>query len=148
MQQDQALGLLQAFLDANGFEAPPKKETEVDLDDVPPFQVGDDWDPELQFRFFPESGELKWYALIYEFPEAPSDKLLDTLDAEEHSGKVEMGGGTLEYDAEEQSLFLVRSYQEAVSVEQLSADVLALQQASHLWGDEVLGEAISRAGSA
>jgi hypothetical protein len=147
MQQDEALGLLEAFTAANGLEAPQEKSVEVALEEQPPIRPGDDWDPELQFRFFPDTGELKWYALIYEFPDPPSDRLLEACQDEEDSGKADMGGGTLEYDPEHQTLHLVRTYQEVVPVEQLSADVMALQLASQTWGDEVLERAFFRARS-
>jgi hypothetical protein len=130
MQQEAALGLLQAFMLANGLEAPQDEPPEVALEERPPLLPGDDWDPELQFRFFPDSGELKWYALIYEFPEPPSERLLEACREEQRSGTADMGGGTLESDPEHKSLHLVRTYRQAVPVEQLSADVMALQLAS------------------
>ena len=146
MQLEQAVSLLEAWMVGNGLQAPSAKQAEVALEEMPPLQAGDDWDPELQFRFFPETGELKWYALIYEFPDTPSDGLIEACRAEERGG-AEMGGGTLEYDPKQKSLVLVRTYQHAVPVEQLNSDVMALQLASQTWGDEVLERAMDNAQS-
>src|SRR5262245_30432347 len=141
MKQQEAIGLLEAFTAANDLGASSDKKGELPLEDQPLIRPGDEWDPELQFRYFPDTGELKWYALIYEFPESPPDRLLEACHEEQASGKADMGGGTLEYDPEHRTLHLVRSYTQVVPVEQLSRDVMALQLASETWGDEVLERA-------
>jgi hypothetical protein len=101
---------------------------------------------EVFFEYSAAGGALKCSALVYRFRKEPRPGVLDGFIAEESAGGTDAGGGALEYRAETRSLFLSRTYSEAVPPEEFAADVKRLAGASLLWGTEVLERVAARAG--
>src|SRR5262245_19481432 len=134
MKEKDTLNLVEKFLAAHGQDGAEDKNEERSLPDNL-FASGD---PNVAFRFFPKTGELKCYALIYEFADPPRPGVLEACEAEAKKPGAPLGGGKLEYDPKDQGLWLTRSYTSAVSREQLSTDLENLQAASVTWSDEVL----------
>lgn len=146
MKQQEALDMVKEFLKAHGLEG-------NEMEDAAAEQLSDEGkgedlfaggDPEIAFRYFPETGELKCYTLIYQFADEPRPGILEACREEAQKSTTDMGGGRLEYDPDDRGLNLTRSYSKPVLVSQLTADLQKLQEASIKWGEEVLDRVASR----
>jgi hypothetical protein len=147
MKQKEALDLVQEFLKAHGMEG-DEIEDEAVAEERSDQGKGEDMfaggDPDLAFRYFSDSGVLKCYSLIYQFADPPRPGILDACRDEAKKKTTDMGGGELEYDAEDQGLYLTRSYTHPVSVSQLTKDLEKLQAACVYWGEDVLDRVAAR----
>ena len=147
MKQEEALKLVAEFLKTHGL-AGTTTEDDAAMAAASDEGKGEDLfaggDPEIAFRYVSEKGVLKCYVLIYQFAEDPKPGVLEACRSEASNPSTEMGGGQLEYDETDKGLYLIRSYQDPVSVEQLSTDLFRLQEASVSWGEDVLGRVASQ----
>jgi hypothetical protein len=132
MHQDDALAMVEEFLKAHGLDESAASSTKAGSEDE-----GAVWQPDIAFQVDPESGELKCWALIFQFSRPTSAGFLAAC-LEEASKGADTGGGAVEYDPKDTGLYLTRTYTSRVGVAQLSADLQRLQEAGELWGDEVL----------
>jgi hypothetical protein len=91
----------------------------------------------LFLRYHPETADLQCSALVYKFHAAPRPGLLDGFAAEAQAG-TDTGGGTVDYEAAAQGLFLTRTYQRSPHPQQFVLEMKKLLKASVRWNDEVL----------
>jgi hypothetical protein len=138
MRRDEAETLIQEFLAANQLGDP-------DLEDEDPSEgAAAEWKPGIDVAFDESTGTLKLKVPIHQFEEPLAPEALEACEAEARRG-VEMGGGTLEYDPEDQNLYLTRSYTSPVPLAQLTAELQDLQDATDLWAEDLLFEALDKA---
>ncbi|HSP81671.1 MAG TPA: type III secretion system chaperone [Myxococcaceae bacterium] len=98
---------------------------------------------QLYFEYHSDNGELEASALIYKFREAPKPGILEGFRAEEKAG-TDTGGGKVDFEPENKSLFLSRSYTTTPADTAFKQDMEHLVRASLVWGDEVLDRVASR----
>lgn len=98
---------------------------------------------QLYFEYHADKQELETSALIYKFRDAPKPGVLEGFRAEEKSG-TDTGGGAVDYETENNSLFLSRTYATVPAEAAFQEDMKRLTQASLVWGDEVLDRVASR----
>jgi hypothetical protein len=91
----------------------------------------------LFLRFHPETEDLHCSGLIYKFHDAPKPGVLEGLGAEEKAG-TDTGGGTVDYEASAQSVFLTRTYRKPPHPQQFVVEMKKLLKASVTWAEEVL----------
>ena len=139
MHQNEALAMVQEFLEAHGLDESAASSPEDGSQDEEAV-----WQPDIAFQVDAESGKLKCWALIFQFDRPPSDGFLCACLEEADRG-ADTGGGTVEYDPRDRGLYLTRSYTSRIGVVQLSADLRRLQEASEAWGDEVLDRVFDKA---
>src|SRR5262245_605267 len=105
MKEKDAINLVQNFLETHGLQGndidadPTAIENSEEGKGEDSFAGGD---PDIAFRFLSDKGELKCYALIYEFADPPKPGVLETCEEEAKKSTTDMGGGALEYDNKDQ----------------------------------------------
>ena len=97
----------------------------------------------LYFEHDEKAQTLKCSALVYRFREAPKPGVLDGFRAEEKAG-TDTGGGKVDFEPENKSLFLSRTYHIIPDAETFDQDMRRLMEASQVWGDEVLDRVASK----
>jgi hypothetical protein len=100
-------------------------------------------DAQLYFEYRSGEQALECSALIYKFREAPKPGVIEGFEQEEKSG-TDTGGGKVDYEPENKSLFLSRTYANAPSEPAFAEDMKRLMQASTVWGDTVMDRVASR----
>lgn len=100
-------------------------------------------DAQLYFEYHSTRQALETSALIYKFRDLPKPGVIEGFYAEEKSG-TDTGGGAVDYEPENKSLFLSRLYNTVPTIESFSEDMKRLTQASLVWGDQVLDRVASR----
>ena len=100
-------------------------------------------DAQLYFEYHSDKQALETSALIYKFRDPPKPGVLEGFRAEEKSG-TDTGGGAVDYETENKSLFLSRTYSTLPADAAFREDMQRLTQASLKWGDEVLDRVASR----
>ncbi|HEX5753580.1 MAG TPA: hypothetical protein VFZ09_45720 [Archangium sp.] len=98
---------------------------------------------QLYFEYHADKQTLETSALIYKFRDAPKPGVLEGFRAEEKSG-TDTGGGAVDYETENNSLFLSRTYASVPSEAAFREDMKRLTQASLVWSDEVMDRVASR----
>lgn len=98
---------------------------------------------QLYFEYHSGKQELEASALIYKFRDAPKPGVLEGFRAEEKSG-TDTGGGAVDYEPENKSLFLSRTYARPPADAAFREDMQRLTQASLVWADEVMDRVASR----
>lgn len=141
MHQDEALKMVEEFIEAHGLGEAATSSTEAEIE---PEAEEAGWQPDIAFKVDAESGELKCWALIFQFSQALSAGFIAAC-LEEASRGADTGGGIVEYDPKDKGLYLTRSYTSRIGVAQLSADLQRLQDASEVWGEEVLDKVFDKA---
>jgi hypothetical protein len=136
MTREEAQRLLQTFMSAVG---QPSSEG-LNPQGFGGAMLGD---AQLYFEYHSDKQELETSALIYKFREAPKPGVLEGFRAEEQSG-TDTGGGKVDYEPENKSLFLSRTYATVPADAAFKQDMERLTQASLVWGDEVLDRVASR----
>lgn len=133
MTREEAVRLIQSFAKTYGVETKGLNEKNFGGLSLP--------DSELYFEFrlpfFKEEPSLECSALIYRFHDAPSERLIEAFKEEAKAG-TPTGGGEVDYEPENQGLFLSRTYKKAVDEATFAADMKQLTEASQRWGGEVL----------
>lgn len=89
------------------------------------------------FEYVPDQKILKSSVLIYKFHQPPKPGLIETFQNEEKAG-TDTGGGTVEYQPENQGLFLTRIYKNYTDNSQFGKDIEKLMKAGKYWSNEVL----------
>ncbi|QRK05783.1 hypothetical protein JQX13_37425 [Archangium violaceum] len=100
-------------------------------------------DAQLYFEYHSDTQALEASALVYKFRDPPKPGVLEGFRAEEKSG-TDTGGGAVDYEPENKSLFLSRTYSTVPQDAAFKEDMRRLTQASLVWGDEVLDRVASR----
>ncbi|WP_257456822.1 hypothetical protein [Archangium lipolyticum] len=98
---------------------------------------------QLYFEYHSDKQALEASALVYKFRDPPKPGVLDGFREEEKAG-TDTGGGAVDYETENKSLFLSRIYSTPPSDAAFKEDMQRLTQASLVWGDEVLDRVASR----
>src|SRR5689334_23046549 len=93
-------------------------------------------DAQLYFEYHADKQALETSALIYKFRDAPKPGVLEGFRAEEKAG-TDTGGGVVDYEPENKSLFLSRTYSTVPPDTAFKADMQRLTQASLVWSNEV-----------
>lgn len=100
-------------------------------------------DAQLYFEYHSDKQALETSALIYKFRDPPKPGVLEGFHAEEKSG-TDTGGGAVDYEPENKSLFLSRTYTTMPLDTAFKADMQRLTQASLVWSSEVMDRVASR----
>jgi hypothetical protein len=98
---------------------------------------------QLYFEYHDDTKALEASALVYKFRDAPKPGILEGFQAEEKAG-TDTGGGTVDYEKENKSLFLSRTYAKAPQEPIFLDDMKRLMKASVHWADEVADRVSSR----
>lgn len=98
---------------------------------------------QLYFEWRDKEQALECSALIHKFHDAPKPGIVEGFQQEEKSG-TDTGGGTVDYEPENKSLFLSRTYTQAPPQSAFVEDMKRLMKASLVWIDEVLDRVASR----
>jgi hypothetical protein len=98
---------------------------------------------QLYFEWHDKEQALECSALIHKVHETPKPGIVEGFQQEQKSG-TDTGGGTVDYEPENKSLFLSRTYTQAPPQSAFIEDMKRLMQASLVWGDEVLDRVASR----
>jgi hypothetical protein len=98
---------------------------------------------QLYFEWHDKEQALECSALIYKFREPPKPGIVEGFQQEQTSG-TDTGGGTVDYEPENKSLFLSRTYTQAPPQTAFIEDMKRLMRASLVWGDEVLDRVAAR----
>ncbi|MDY7230701.1 type III secretion system chaperone [Hyalangium rubrum] len=137
MTRDEAQRLAQAFLAAagepNSVGLNPQGFGGVSVSNA-----------QLYFEWHDKEQALECSALIHKFRENPKPGVLEGFQAEQKAG-TDTGGGTLDFEPENKSLFLSRTYTQAPAQPAFVDDMKKLMKASLTWSNEVLDRVASRA---
>lgn len=98
---------------------------------------------QLYFEWHEKEQALECSALIHKFRDTPKPGVLEGFQQEEKSG-TDTGGGTVDYEPENKSLFLTRMYTQSIPQTAFIEDMKRLMRASLMWSDEVLGRVASK----
>lgn len=135
LSREAAIQMIQSFGEANHLKTIGLNEKnlggiEINLDRV-------------FFEYVPDQKILKSSVLIYKFHQPPKPGLIEAFQNEEKAG-TDTGGGTVEYQPENQGLFLTRIYKNYTDNSQFSKDIEKLMKAGKYWGNEVLDRVASK----
>ena len=100
-------------------------------------------DAQIYFEYHGKTNQLEVSALVYKFRDRPKAGVLEGFSAEEKAG-TDTGGGAVDYEPENKSLFLSRYYAEVPPVETFQQHLEQLMKASLHWSQEVLERVASR----
>ena len=100
-------------------------------------------DAQIYFEYHGKTSQLEVSALVYKFRDRPKPGVLEGFSAEEKAG-TDTGGGAVDYEPENKSLFLSRYYAEVPPVETFQQHLDQLMKASLHWSQEVLNRVASR----
>lgn len=100
-------------------------------------------DAQLYFEYHGKTQQLEASALVYRFRDRPKAGVIDGFKEEEKAG-TNTGGGVVDYEPENKSLFLSRSYAEVPPVAAFQEHMKQLMEASREWGASVLERVASR----
>ncbi len=95
------------------------------------------------FEYLPDQKILKSSVLIYKFHQPPKPGLIEAFQNEEKAG-TDTGGGTVEYQPENQGLFLTRMDKNYTNHSQFSKNIEKLMNAGKYWSNEVLDRVASK----
>jgi len=100
-------------------------------------------DAQLYFEHHEATRTLECSALVYRFHEVPKPGVIDGFRQEATEG-TDAGGGTVDYEPENRSLFLSREYTTMPTGVAFETDMARLMEASQAWGTTVLDRVASR----
>jgi hypothetical protein len=92
---------------------------------------------QLYFEWHDDEQALECSALIHKFRDNPKPGILEGFEAEQKAG-TDTGDGTVDYEPENKSLFLSRTYTQAPPQPIFVDDMKRLMKASLAWSDEVM----------
>jgi hypothetical protein len=98
---------------------------------------------QLYFEWHDKEQALECSALIHKFRDSPKPGVLEGFQEEEKSG-TDTGGGTVDYESENKSLFLTRMYTQSIPQTAFIEDMKRLMRASLMWSDVVLDRVASK----
>ncbi|CAN5695559.1 hypothetical protein BH20ACI4_BH20ACI4_11450 [soil metagenome] len=90
----------------------------------------------IGFEFAETEGVLNAQALIYRFRNAPNQKVVEAIFAEQQN--TETGGGKINFDSEDFSLFLEKSFTGKNADEEFYKQINLLAQTSLIWSSQIL----------
>jgi hypothetical protein len=137
MTLEEAQRLVQSFIQAHGGDA---QASGLNAKGFGGAALGE---AQLYFEHVKDSGALKCSALIYRFRDAPRAGLIEAFRDEEKKG-TDTGGGKVDYETENKSLFLSRTYGVLPAAQQFKEDMDRLVEASLTWGEEVFERVADR----
>jgi hypothetical protein len=130
MTRDEAVAMIQALFRAIGEESQGLNEANLGGIENP--------DQERSyFEYEPDRGTLKVTSNVYTFEKEPQPGILEAFQEEERLGTVDSGGGSVDYEPENQGLYLARRYTEPVDAAQFAADIDRLGAAARQWSQVV-----------
>jgi hypothetical protein len=135
MTRDEAQRLLQVFMQSIG-----QPSEGLNPQGFGGAAIGD---AQLYFEYHSDKQQLETSALIYKFRDAPKPGVLEGFRAEEKAG-TDTGGGAVDYEPENKSLFLSRIYSTMPADAAFREDMRRLTEASLKWGDEVMDRVATR----
>jgi hypothetical protein len=100
-------------------------------------------DAQLYFEHHEATQTLECSALVYRFREDPKPGVIDGFRREAEEG-TDAGGGTVDFETENKSLFLSRDYTRLPAGSAFTKDMERLMKASLTWGTTVLDRVASR----
>lgn len=131
MTRDEAIGLIQRFLKLLGVDKSPGLN-DKDLGGV---KVEDS---ELYFEYRRSTSVLLCSAFIYRFATKPDEQKLTRI-LDQIAEQIDTGGGEIDFQPENQGMFLTKLYKQLPEDETFSADMEKLTGAVNLWmNDKVL----------
>lgn len=136
MTRDEAQHLVQSFFQAAGQTQSPG----LNPQGFGGVSIGE---AQLYFEYRSSEQALECSALVYKFRDAPKPGVLAGFE-QEAKGGTDTGGGAVDYEPENKSLFLSRTYTSAPAEAAFAEDMKRLMKASLVWGDEVLERVASR----
>lgn len=98
---------------------------------------------QLYFEHHADTQVLECSALVYRFREDPKPGVIDGFQKEAQEG-TDAGGGTVDFETENKSLFLSRNYAQMPSGAEFTKEMERLMEASLDWGTTVLDRVASR----
>ncbi len=98
---------------------------------------------QLYFEWHDKEQALECSALIHKFSNPPKPGIIEGFQAEQKAG-TDTGGGSVDFEKENNSLFLSRTYTQAPQQPMFLADMKQLMRASLVWSDEVLERVASK----
>lgn len=98
---------------------------------------------QLYFEWHDKEQALECSALIHKFRDNPKPGILEGFEAEQKAG-TDTAGGTVDYEPENKSLFLSRTYTQAPPQPIFVDEMKRLMKASLTWSDEVLDRVAAR----
>jgi hypothetical protein len=90
----------------------------------------------IGFEFVKTEGVLNAQALIYRFRNSPNQKVIEAIFAEQKNSDT--GGGNVNFDSQDFSLYLEKSFSEKISDEEFYKQITQLAQASLIWSSQIL----------
>lgn len=90
----------------------------------------------IGFEFVEAEGILNAQALIYRFRNSPNQKVVEAIFTEQKNSDT--GGGNVNFDSEDFSLFLEKSFTEKISGEEFYKQINDLARASLIWSSQIL----------
>jgi hypothetical protein len=90
----------------------------------------------IGFEFVEAEGVLNAQALIYRFRNSPNQKVVEAILAEQQNSDT--GGGNVNFDSEDFSLFLEKSFSEKLADEEFYKQINDLARASLIWSSQIL----------
>ena len=98
---------------------------------------------QLYFEWHDEQQSLECSALIHKFRDNPKPGVLEGFQAEQKAG-TDTGGGDVDFEPENKSLFLSRTYTQAPPPPIFVAEMKQLMKASLIWSGEVMDRVASK----
>jgi hypothetical protein len=98
---------------------------------------------QLYFEWHDKEQALECSALIHKFRDVPKPGIIEGFQAEQKAG-TDTGGGTVDYEPVNKSLFLSRTYTQAPPHPLFVDDMKRLMKASLVWSGEVLDRVASK----
>jgi len=91
----------------------------------------------LYFEYDEKTQSLECSALVYKFSTPPKPGIIEGFKAEAAAG-TDTGGGQVDYETENQGLFLSRTYSTVPALIAMDGDMKRLLAAAQEWGSSVL----------
>jgi hypothetical protein len=134
MNKEEVITLIQSFLKDFGIDSSPG----LNKNNLGGVSLG-----EAQLYFEYRDGSLACSALVYKFKKTANQKVIQALKGEEDS--TDTGGGQVEFQEENNSVFLTRLYDELPDLEDFKTEMEALVSASNIWNSQVMDRAFTLA---
>ena len=90
----------------------------------------------MGFEYVEKQGVLNAQALIYRFRNPPNQIVIEALLAEQQNSDT--GGGAVNFDSENFSLYLEKSFTQKLADEEFYSQINQLAQASLIWSSQIL----------
>lgn len=134
MNKEEIIVLIQSFLKNCAIDSSPG----LNKNNLGGVSFGD---TQLYFEY--REGALACSALIYRFRKPPNPKVIAALKEEETL--TDTGGGKIEFQPENQSVFLTQIYTDLPNLEEFQSDMQKLASASSTWNSQVMDRAFTTA---